>query len=115
MEPSETREVINTTEGLRNCLAIDFLYSENRLFYTEDRTNVIGRINRDGTDRRVVINTGLRKPQGLAVDWVAGNMYWTDSGTDLIEVKPYRCSHFFLVNLLRMQTIYLHLCTFLAK
>lgn len=29
---------------------------------------------------------GLKMPRGIAVDWVAGNLYWTDSGRDVIEV-----------------------------
>lgn len=28
----------------------------------------------------------LKMPRGIAVDWVAGNLYWTDSGRDVIEV-----------------------------
>uniref|UniRef100_A0A8C0GKY3 EGF-like domain-containing protein n=1 Tax=Chelonoidis abingdonii TaxID=106734 RepID=A0A8C0GKY3_CHEAB len=30
--------------------------------------------------------SGLKMPRGIAVDWVAGNVYWTDSGRDVIEV-----------------------------
>ncbi|KAJ0171238.1 hypothetical protein K1T71_012788 [Dendrolimus kikuchii] len=29
----------------------------------------------------------LQNPDGLAVDWVAGNLYWCDKGTDTIEVS----------------------------
>lgn len=29
----------------------------------------------------------LQNPDGLAVDWVGGNVYWCDKGTDTIEVS----------------------------
>lgn len=32
-------------------------------------------------------------PRGLAVDWVAGNLYWTDSGRDVIEVAQISGQH----------------------
>lgn len=28
----------------------------------------------------------LQNPDGLAVDWVARNVYWCDKGTDTVEV-----------------------------
>lgn len=31
--------------------------------------------------------TGLSNPDGLAVDWVGGNLYWCDKGRDTIEVS----------------------------
>ena len=31
------------------------------------------------------MNADVRHPDGLAVDWVARNLYWTDTGTDRIE------------------------------
>lgn len=30
--------------------------------------------------------SGLRSPDGIAVDWVAKNVYWTDSGADVLAV-----------------------------
>lgn len=34
----------------------------------------------------VVIQYGLATPEGLAVDWIAGNIYWVESNLDQIEV-----------------------------
>ena len=34
-----------------------------------------------------VVRTGLDHPDGIAVDWVARNLYWTDTGMDRIEVS----------------------------
>ena len=36
---------------------------------------------------QVVISSQIKHPDGLAVDWVARNLYWTDTGTDRIEVS----------------------------
>lgn len=71
---------------VRNCFAIDFHANSSMIFYADDRTNTIGQISRVGTLKKDIINTGIRRPQGLAVDWVAGNMFWTDSSSNVIEV-----------------------------
>ena len=36
-----------------------------------------------------VINSGLTAPDGLAVDWIARKLYWTDSETNRVEVANY--------------------------
>ena len=70
----------------RNCFAVDFYFNSNMLFFADDRSNTISQVSRVGTDSKAIINSGLRRPQGLAVDWVAGNIFWTDAGNDVIEV-----------------------------
>ncbi|XP_059109057.1 low-density lipoprotein receptor-related protein 1B-like [Peromyscus eremicus] len=35
----------------------------------------------------VVVEHGLATPEGLTVDWIAGNIYWIDSNLDQIEVS----------------------------
>lgn len=47
----------------------------------------IERANLDGTDRVVLLNTSLGWPNGLAIDCVAGKLYWGDAKTDKIEVS----------------------------
>lgn len=41
----------------------------------------------DGSEQQDVIKEEIVHPDGLAVDWVAENLYWTDAGTDRIEVS----------------------------
>lgn len=38
------------------------------------------------TGIEVVVQHGLATPEGLAVDWIAGKLYWIDSNLDQIEV-----------------------------
>ena len=72
---------------------MDFFFAEGYVFWTDVILEKIKRIPVRGTTRNVedVISLGLRKPEGLAVDWVARKLYWTDCGdsdwqTNRIEV-----------------------------
>ncbi len=34
-----------------------------------------------------MVGSSLESPAGLAIDWVSHKLYWTDAGTDRIEVS----------------------------
>ena len=38
-------------------------------------------------DEQVVAKAEVKFPEGIAVDWIGRNLYWSDSGTDRIEVS----------------------------
>jgi hypothetical protein len=38
------------------------------------------------TSTETIISANLTTPGGLAVDWIADNIYWTDAGSKVIEV-----------------------------
>uniref|UniRef100_A0A8C2D948 Low density lipoprotein receptor-related protein 6 n=1 Tax=Cyprinus carpio TaxID=7962 RepID=A0A8C2D948_CYPCA len=40
----------------------------------------------DGSEAQFVVTSQVNHPDGIAVDWIARNLYWTDTGTDRIEV-----------------------------
>lgn len=46
--------------------------------------------NLDGQERRVLVNTSLGWPNGLALDLQEGRLYWGDAKTDKIEVSQPR-------------------------
>ncbi|XP_063064253.1 low-density lipoprotein receptor-related protein 1 isoform X3 [Engraulis encrasicolus] len=76
--------------GLRNTIALDFDYKESQLYWTDVVEDKIyrGTLSENGalTSFEVVIQYGLATPEGLAVDWIAGNIYWVESNLDQIEV-----------------------------
>ena len=40
----------------------------------------------NGSALEKVVEFGLEYPEGMAVDWVAHNIYWADAGTSRIEM-----------------------------
>lgn len=47
----------------------------------------------DGDNQGIVISNEVYHPDGLAIDWAARNFYWTDTGTDRIEVARLNGKH----------------------
>uniref|UniRef100_A0A8C4MYX3 LDL receptor related protein 1B n=1 Tax=Equus asinus asinus TaxID=83772 RepID=A0A8C4MYX3_EQUAS len=74
--------------GLRNTIALDFHFNQSLLYWTdvvEDRI-YRGKLSESVSAIEVVVEHGLATPEGLTVDWIAGNIYWIDSNLDQIEV-----------------------------
>uniref|UniRef100_A0A8C6PT24 EGF-like domain-containing protein n=1 Tax=Nothobranchius furzeri TaxID=105023 RepID=A0A8C6PT24_NOTFU len=73
-------------ENLMNPRALDF-HSESEFIYFADATShFIGRQKIDGTERDTILKEGKAAAEcmynlwGIAVDWMANNLYWTDDG-----------------------------------
>ncbi|KAH9629928.1 hypothetical protein HF086_017443 [Spodoptera exigua] len=75
---------------LSNAVALDMQWEE-RCLYWSDVTRLGSAIRRAcgpaAAPHQLLHGATLQNPDGLAVDWVAGNLYWCDKGTDTIEVS----------------------------
>lgn len=40
----------------------------------------------NGSDMERVVDLGLESPEGLALDWIAHNLYWSDTNMRRIEM-----------------------------
>uniref|UniRef100_A0A3B3RKV9 Uncharacterized protein n=1 Tax=Paramormyrops kingsleyae TaxID=1676925 RepID=A0A3B3RKV9_9TELE len=68
---------------LSNTIALDFHFNQSTLYWTDVLED---KIYRSITDIEVVIQYGLATTEGLAVDWIADNIYWVESKLNQIEV-----------------------------
>ena len=51
-----------------------------------EQRKVIQRSRVDGSGQEAVIFSELHSSDGVAVDWIARNVHWTDAGSNRIEV-----------------------------
>lgn len=74
-------------KDVRYSIAIDYEPVDGFVYWTDDETKSIRRARLfNGSDQRDIVTGDVSHPDGLAVDWIARNLYWTDTGTDRIEV-----------------------------
>ena len=74
-------------EDIRHAIAIGYDPVDGHVYWTDDEVKAIRRSRIDGSEATTLVSTELNHPDGIAVDWVARNLYWTDTGTDRIEVQ----------------------------
>ncbi|XP_022106372.1 low-density lipoprotein receptor-related protein 6-like [Acanthaster planci] len=72
--------------GVKEAGALDFDINDNRIYWSDMDAKTISRAFLNGSGIENVIEFGLSFPEGMAIDWVAHNIYFSDTGTDRIEV-----------------------------
>ena len=101
LETKHYRELVN---GLRSAIALDFDYSEKKLYWSDVAYEKIMSTDLNGEERQLlkdmkqekwqsVVQESINTPDGLAVDWIHKNLYWTDTGSNRIEVMSLRYNH----------------------
>ncbi|KAF3860451.1 hypothetical protein F7725_000706 [Dissostichus mawsoni] len=67
-------------ENLMNPRALDFHALSEYIYFADATSYIIGRQKIDGTERDTILKEGIHTVEGIAVDWMGGNLYWTDDG-----------------------------------
>jgi len=89
LDTSDYTDIVIPLSSVVNSIAIDYDPVSNRVFWTDlaDQNQAIRSAKLDGSNETDVVTTDIDHPDGLAVDWVGRNIFWTDSGTDRIEIS----------------------------
>ncbi|KAK3520464.1 hypothetical protein QTP70_024078 [Hemibagrus guttatus] len=83
-------EYVQVISRQKNIVALDMNIATKELFWTDLSHKKIYRAPMDAaldaSQHSIVIDSGLGAPEGIAVDWIHGNIYWTDSVRGTISV-----------------------------
>ena len=88
--PLETPETpcyplaINT--NISRPVAVDYDPLEGKVYWTDVTLKLVASSFPNGSAVEVIADNNLYIPGGLAVNYVGRNIYWTDEGTNRIEV-----------------------------
>ena len=74
----EGRELIVSGLAKPEEVAVDWI--NRKLYWCDFGSDTIEYSNLDGTDRTLLLSTGVDQPRGLAIDPFSGYIYWTDWG-----------------------------------
>lgn len=73
-------DVVLSIPGVHGSVMVDYHYNKSQLFYADVNIDAIKMVNMYDVSRvENVITTGIDTPNGLAVDWIANNLYWSDT------------------------------------
>lgn len=72
---------------MRNIVSLDFFNKTGRLYWFDSQTKTIVSSFENGSDTTILISSGIQLVESIAVDWVAQNLYWTDSSLEQIQVS----------------------------
>lgn len=86
----DQREYVRLIPNLKNAVALDIDIPNHMIFWSDLSLKKIfcSKMDLAGSsfNHRVVIGSGVEAPEGIAADWVHGNIYWTDSALRTISV-----------------------------
>uniref|UniRef100_A0A8C5AM25 Low density lipoprotein receptor-related protein 8, apolipoprotein e receptor n=1 Tax=Gadus morhua TaxID=8049 RepID=A0A8C5AM25_GADMO len=87
LQKSEYTQVVS---ALKNAVALDVDVASGTMFWCDlyQRRIYSASISQAGdpSQQLTLVDSALQAPEGLAVDWVHRNIYWTDSGNKSISV-----------------------------
>lgn len=87
LDTPELFDVVLPIDGVHGAVVVDYHYKKSLLFYADVNVDAIRRVNmKNYSDTQTIVSTGLNTPNGIAVDWLSDNIYWSDSALKIIEV-----------------------------
>ncbi|MBZ3890926.1 Low-density lipoprotein receptor-related protein 2 [Sciurus carolinensis] len=90
---SQVHNIYALVQDGSHIVALDFDSVSGRIFWSDSSQGKTWSAFQNGTDKRVVHDSGVSMTETVAVDWIGRNLYWTDYALETIEVSKIDGSH----------------------
>ncbi|XP_043483348.1 low-density lipoprotein receptor-related protein 4 isoform X2 [Leptopilina heterotoma] len=89
LDTPEMRSVSLPIDEVHNAFSVDFHWQKKLIVYTDVHLRIIRTVNMFNLSdtKSIIFGSNMSAPFGVAVDWIADNLYWTDMKNSLIEVS----------------------------
>ena len=89
-------EALTSISAVGSATRLDFHSDQDLIVWADGSRGTITTIGRDGTNRQVIVKDS-KAIEGIAVDWVSNNLYWTNPIDHVIEVCRLNGSEHFVI------------------
>uniref|UniRef100_A0A8D8WXU2 Low-density lipoprotein receptor-related protein 6 n=2 Tax=Cacopsylla melanoneura TaxID=428564 RepID=A0A8D8WXU2_9HEMI len=73
-------------QNVREIRSIDAWIGRNEIYWADAKVRTIGRAHINGSNYERLVDYGIQSVESVCVDWIAGNLYWSDTFYKRIEV-----------------------------
>lgn len=80
-------DVVLPIDNVHAAIVLDYHYNHSKLYYADVNIDVIKEVDlKNVKNTKNIVSSGLKTINGLAVDWIADNLYFSDTEAGSIEV-----------------------------
>lgn len=74
-------------DNVHAAIVLDYHYNNSKLYFADVNIDVIREVDlKNVKNTKNIVSSGLKTTNGLAVDWIANNLYFSDTESSTIEV-----------------------------